>query len=69
MRFAYLYLMKDAPDRVRAVAPEHADYWHGLALRGYLGGPGGVRSIDVWLDDDTLSSSMSTPRKVRAAYS
>jgi hypothetical protein len=24
MRFLYVYLMKDDPDRVRAVAPEHA---------------------------------------------
>jgi len=52
MRFAYHYLMKDAPDRVRAVAPEHADYWHGLALRGYLGGPfmdrsGGLITFEI----------------------
>jgi hypothetical protein len=25
---AYLYWMKDEPDRVRTVAPEHAAYWH-----------------------------------------
>lgn len=44
MRIAYLYLMKDEPGRVRAVAPEHAAYWHGLAATGYLGGPFADRS-------------------------
>jgi hypothetical protein len=39
MRFLYFYLMKDAPDRVRATAPEHAAYWRNLGLRDYLGGP------------------------------
>lgn len=39
MRFLYFYLMKDAPDRVRAAAPEHAAYWHGLGLGDDLGGP------------------------------
>lgn len=44
MRFLYFYLMKDAPDRVRAVAPDHSAYWGGLGLRDYLGGPFGDRS-------------------------
>jgi hypothetical protein len=39
MRFLYFYLMKDAPDRVRATAPEHAAYWRNLGLRDYLGDP------------------------------
>ena len=39
MRIAYFYWMKDDPDRVRTVAPEHAAYWRGLGLLGYLGGP------------------------------
>lgn len=43
-RFAYAYVMKDEPDRVRAVAPLHAAYWHDLELPGYLGGPFGDRS-------------------------
>lgn len=37
MRIAYLYWMKNDPDRIRIVAPEHAAYWRGLALSGYLG--------------------------------
>jgi len=48
MRVLYFYLMKDAADRVRTVAPEHAAYWQGLRLPEYLGGPrrcgSGVRS-------------------------
>jgi uncharacterized protein YciI len=39
MRFLYFYLMKDAPELVRAVAPRHAAYWRDLQLRNYLGGP------------------------------
>jgi hypothetical protein len=38
-RFAYSCVMRDEPDRVRAVAPLHAAYWHDLELPGYLGGP------------------------------
>jgi uncharacterized protein len=44
MRFLYVYLMKDDPDRVRAVAPEHAAYWQGSGLGGFLGGPFNDRS-------------------------
>jgi uncharacterized protein YciI len=44
MRFLYLYFMRDAPDRVRGIAPEHAAYWHALGLREYLGGPFADRS-------------------------
>jgi uncharacterized protein len=44
MRFVYVYSMKGDPDRVREVAPEHAAYWQGLRLGGYLGGPFADRS-------------------------
>ncbi len=44
MRFAYVYFMKEQPERIQGVAPEHAGYWRGLALPGYLGGPFGDRS-------------------------
>lgn len=33
MRILYFYLMKRAPDRVRAVAPEHAAYRRAFDLR------------------------------------
>jgi uncharacterized protein YciI len=39
VRFLYFYVMKDHPDRIRAIAPGHAAYWQGLDLDGYLGGP------------------------------
>jgi uncharacterized protein YciI len=39
MRVLYFYLMKDATDRVGAVAPDHAAYWRGLGVREYVGGP------------------------------
>jgi hypothetical protein len=38
-RFAYLYFMKDDPDRVRATVGRHVAHWQGLGLPGYLGGP------------------------------
>jgi uncharacterized protein YciI len=44
MRIAYFYLMRDQPDRVRAVAPDHATYWRDLRVPGYVGGPLGDRS-------------------------
>jgi uncharacterized protein YciI len=44
MRFLFFYLMRDAPDQVRAVAPRHAGYWRERQLRDYLGGPFGDRS-------------------------
>jgi uncharacterized protein YciI len=37
MRFLYFYLMRDAPDRVRATASKHASYRRELRLDGYLG--------------------------------
>jgi uncharacterized protein YciI len=36
--------MRDEPDAVRAVAPEHAAYWHDRGLRDYIGGPFADRS-------------------------
>jgi uncharacterized protein YciI len=44
MRIVHFYSMRPEPDRVRAIAPEHVAYWHGLTLRGYLGGPFADRS-------------------------
>ena len=38
-RFAYLYFMKDEPDRIRATVPRHVAHWQQLRLPGYLGGP------------------------------
>jgi hypothetical protein len=44
MRFAYFYFMRSDPERVREVAPRHAQYWRGRGLPHYLGGPFGDRS-------------------------
>jgi uncharacterized protein len=44
MRVAHFYTMKQDPDRVRTVAPEHAAYWQHLGVPGYLGGPFADRS-------------------------
>lgn len=58
MRIAYSYLMKDDPDRVRTVAPEHAAYWRGLGLPGYLGGPFADRSGGlITFEADSLEQS------------
>ncbi len=36
MRVAYVYLMGAEDDRIRAVAPDHAGYWRGVKLSGYM---------------------------------
>jgi uncharacterized protein YciI len=44
MRIAYFYSLKDDPDRVRTMAPQHAEYWRDLGLPRYVGGPFADRS-------------------------
>ena len=66
MRCAYIYFMKDNPERVAAVAPEHALYWHGLDLREYLGGPfadrsGGLISFETDSHDDAAQLVVRDP--------
>ena len=51
-RFAYFYLMKADPDRVRVVAPSHVSYWGEHRLAHYMGGPfkdrtGGLITFDA----------------------
>ena len=43
-RFAFVYLMKHAPDRVRETVPSHVEYWRSRNLAGYTGGPFADRS-------------------------
>jgi uncharacterized protein YciI len=38
-RFAYLYLMRDDPDRIRATVASRVLHWQQQNLPGYLGGP------------------------------
>lgn len=40
----YVYFMRDQPDRIGEVVPQHVRYWRDLDLPGYLGGPFGDRS-------------------------
>jgi hypothetical protein len=45
-------MMREEPDQVRAVAPQHVAYWRGLDARGYIGGPfadrsGGLITLEV----------------------
>ena len=54
-RFAYIYFMRDDPDRVRAAVPKHVSHWRGVELSGYVGGPfadhtGGLITFDA--DED-----------------
>jgi len=50
--------MRDDPDRVRAVAPEHAGYWRDLGLPGYVGGPFTDRSGGlITFDADSLEQA------------
>ncbi len=43
-RFLFVYSMREQPDRIEQVAVQHAGYWNGLDLPGYLGGPFADRS-------------------------
>jgi hypothetical protein len=38
-RFAYLYFMRDDPDRIRAAVASHVSHWQQQNLPAYLGGP------------------------------
>ncbi len=37
--FAYIYFMKNEPEKIQTVVPAHVAYWKGHKLKGYLGGP------------------------------
>ena len=59
-RFAYVYFMKDDPDRVRAAVPAHVSHWQTLHFDGYLSGPFEDRSgglITFETDDDERARS------------
>ena len=38
-RFAYLYFMRDDPERIREAVGRHVEHWQHQRLSGYLGGP------------------------------
>ncbi len=37
-RFAYFYLTRSEPERIRLFVPQHMAYWNGLNLNAYMGG-------------------------------
>ena len=43
-RFVYMYEMRTNRPEVAMVAPKHHEYWQGLGLEGYMGGPFADRS-------------------------
>ena len=43
-RIAYLYFMKNEPERIRAAAPRHHEYWKHRELSDFRGGPFADRS-------------------------
>jgi uncharacterized protein YciI len=58
MRILFFYLMSDAPDRVRSVAPRHAAYWREFGLDHYLGGPFADRSGGlITFEADSISEA------------
>lgn len=66
MRVSYVYFMRDEPERVREVAPQHASYWRGLGLRDYLGGPfadrsGGLITFEAGSGDEALELVANDP--------
>jgi uncharacterized protein YciI len=65
-RFAYLYFMKDEPDRIRATVPRHVAHWQQLRLPGYLGGPfedraGGLITFQAEDDEHARQAVDSDP--------
>ena len=43
-KFAYFYFMKKEPEKIGQIVPQHVEYWRGLNIDGYLGGPFSDRS-------------------------
>ncbi len=43
-RFVFFYFMRREPEKIKAAVPLHIEYWHGLKLNKYLGGPFADRS-------------------------
>jgi uncharacterized protein YciI len=57
VRVLHYYTMKQEPDRVRALAAAHAEYWQHLEAPGYIGGPfadrsGGVVTFEADSEED-----------------
>jgi uncharacterized protein YciI len=69
-RFAYVYFMKNDPERVRGAVAGHVEYWRRLRLDGYLGGPfedrsGGLITFDAEDQERAGRAVSSDPFVVR----
>jgi hypothetical protein len=72
-RFAYLYFMKDDPDRIGATVPSHVAHWHQQQLPGYLGGSfedrtGGLITFQAQDDEQPDTPWTATPSSGRASW-
>lgn len=38
-RYAFIYFMSNNSEKIREAVPRHIEYWEGLALPDYSGGP------------------------------
>ena len=66
MPFAYVYFMRDEPERVRRAVPNHVRHWRRLRLEGYSGGPfadrsGGLIVFEVASPDEAQRAVESDP--------
>jgi uncharacterized protein YciI len=65
-RYAFFYFMKNEPEKVRKAVPLHVDYWNGLDLPDYLGGPfadrtGGQTTFSASSDDEAQRLAHEDP--------
>ncbi len=42
--YTYFYFMKQKPDKIQLIIPEHVSYWKNENVQGYSGGPFADRS-------------------------
>jgi uncharacterized protein YciI len=43
-KYAYFYFMKEEPEKIGQIVPQHIEYWQELNIDGYQGGPFADRS-------------------------
>ncbi len=55
----FFYTMKNEPEIIKGLVPEHIKYWHDLELTGYRGGPFSDRlgGLITFLSDDIESAN------------
>jgi uncharacterized protein YciI len=58
--FAFIYFMKNEPDRVKAAVREHVKYWKEKQLNEYFGGPFSDRSGGlITFETDSIETAAS----------